>query len=67
MCGLLVGLSVVASTNRILQAQLVGVSPYDPLTMIGGAIVLVVIALIGCALPARQATGVEPVVALRHD
>ena len=65
--GLLAGLLAAAATNRILQAQLVGVSPYDALTMIGGAVVLVVIALAGCAWPARQATSVEPVIALRHD
>ncbi len=65
--GLAVGLLVAAATNRILESQLVGVSPYDPLTLVGGPLVLVAVALIGCRIPARRAMQVDPVVALRHD
>jgi putative ABC transport system permease protein len=65
--GLVVGVLAAAATNRILQSQLVGVSPYDPLTLAGGPLVLLVVALIGCRIPAKRATQVDPVVALRHD
>jgi putative ABC transport system permease protein len=65
--GLAVGFLAAAATNRILESQLVGVSPYDPLTFAGGPLVLVGVALMGCRIPVKRATQVDPVVALRHD
>jgi ABC-type antimicrobial peptide transport system permease subunit len=65
--GLLLGLGTSLGVNRILQSQLVGVSPYDPFTMATAPAVLIAIALLGCYLPARRATEVDPAVALRHD
>ncbi len=65
--GLLLGLAASLGVNRILESQLVGVSPYDPLTMAGALLVLIAVALAGCHLPARRAIRVDPVVALRHD
>jgi putative ABC transport system permease protein len=65
--GLLLGLVASAAVNRILQSQLVGVSPYDPVTMAGAPVVLIAVALLGCQIPARRATRVDPAVALRHD
>jgi putative ABC transport system permease protein len=65
--GLAVGFLAAAATNRILQSQLVGVSPYDPLTFAGGPLVLIAVALVGCRIPVKRATQVDPVVALRHD
>ena len=53
--------------NRILQSQLVGVSPYDPVTMAGAPAILIVVALLACQIPARRAMHVDPVVALRQD
>ena len=65
--GLSAGLVASAGVNRILQSQLVGISPYDPLTMAAGPVVLIAVALIGCHIPARRAMHVDPVVALRHE
>ncbi len=65
--GLAAGLIAAAGANRILRAQLVGVSPYDPLTMIVGPLVLIVVAVVACRIPVRRAVRVDPVVALRHD
>ncbi len=65
--GLLAGLAASAVANRFLQSQLVGVLPYDPLTMATGPIVLIAVALIGCQVPARRAMHVDPVEALRHE
>lgn len=65
--GMLIGLAAGVAVNRILQSQLVGVSPYDPLTMVGAPVLLTAVALLACEIPARRALRVEPVVALRHE
>ena len=65
--GLASGVFISLGANRLLQSQLVGISPYDPLTMAAGPMVLIMVALIGCRIPARRASRVDPVVALRHD
>jgi putative ABC transport system permease protein len=53
--------------NRVLASQLVGVSPYDPATLLLTAALLVSVALIACHIPSRRAVQVDPVVALRND
>jgi ABC-type lipoprotein release transport system permease subunit len=65
--GLVLGLAASLAVNRILQSQLVGVSPYDPMTMAGAPLVLIVVAQLACQIPARRAMHVDPVVALRHE
>jgi ABC-type antimicrobial peptide transport system permease subunit len=65
--GTILGLLASLAVNRVLQSQLVGVSPYDPMTMAGAPILLMAVALLACQLPARHAAHVDPVVALRHD
>jgi putative ABC transport system permease protein len=65
--GLFVGLLTSLGVNRLLQSQLIGVSPYDPVTMAGAPVILIVTALMGCRIPARRAMRLDPAVALRHD
>ena len=65
--GLVVGLAASFGVNRVLQSQLVGVSPYDPLTLTLAPLILIAVALLGCLLPLRRAVRVDPVVALKHD
>jgi len=65
--GTLIGLGASLAVNRILQSQLVGVSPYDPVTMSAAAVMLIFVALLACHIPARRAMNVDPAVALRHD
>lgn len=65
--GLVVGLPSSLVVNRVLESQLVGVSPYDPTTLMTAAALLVVVALAACRIPARRATQIDPVVALRHE
>jgi putative ABC transport system permease protein len=65
--GTFLGLAASLAVNRVLQSQLVGVSPYDPPTMIAAPVVLIVVALVACLIPARHATHVDPMVALRYD
>lgn len=65
--GLVVGLVAAAGSNRLLQSQLVGISPYDPVTIVAGPLILIVAALIACRIPARRAMQVDPIVALRNE
>lgn len=65
--GLIVGLTVSLAVNRILQSQLVGVSPYDPLTLATAPAILILVALAACQLPSQRALRIDPAVALRHD
>ena len=57
---MILGLAASLAVNRILQSQLVGVSPYDPVTMAGAPVVLIVVALLACQIPARRAMPVDP-------
>ncbi len=67
MLGLLAGLFAAWTLNRLLESQLVGVSPHDAITMAVAPLVLVFVALIACALPSRRAVRVDPATALRHQ
>jgi predicted permease len=65
--GLLVGAVAAAAVSRVLGALLFNVSPLDPLTYAAGIIALAGIALLATWIPARQATRVDPAVALRSQ
>ncbi|HEY4249413.1 MAG TPA: ABC transporter permease [Lacunisphaera sp.] len=65
--GVGVGLGGSVVFARLLQGLLFGVSTYDPLTFIAIATLLTVIATLACLLPARRATKVDPMVALRAE
>jgi putative ABC transport system permease protein len=65
--GLAIGLACSLAVNRVLKAELVQVSPSDPLTLVVASGVLILAAMLGCLIPARRAMRVDPVVALRHE
>ena len=65
--GMILGLAASLGVNRIFESQLVGVSPYDPVTLTCGPLILVAVALLACQIPARRATRVDPAVALRNE
>ena len=65
--GLALGLVGAFFVSRVLIGMLYGISPTDPLTFTGVSIVLLVVALVACLLPARRATRVDPIVALRAE
>jgi predicted permease len=67
LAGVALGLIASLALSRLLKSLLFGVSPTDPLTFGSIAILLIAIALLACYLPARQATKVDPLIALRHD
>ena len=65
--GVGVGLVAAALATRLLEAQLFGVAPLDPLTFVVVPAVLLVVAAFAAYLPARRAAAVNPVVALSAD
>lgn len=67
LAGIILGLIVSLMLSRVLASLLFGVSARDPLTFTGVAALLTVIALLACYLPARRATKIDPMIALRYE
>jgi len=65
--GLIAGLLLAASTGRALGSILYNVSVFDLTGFCSAAVVLIGVALIACCVPARRATRVDPIVALRTE
>ncbi len=65
--GIAIGLVLAVGGAQLLRALLLGLNPYDPLAFGAAASGLLVLAAVACAIPARRAAKVDPVVALRAD
>jgi predicted permease len=65
--GITLGVAGAWYLSRLVQSQLYGLTPTDPVTIIGAALLLGVVALLAGYIPARRATRVNPVYALRYE
>jgi ABC-type antimicrobial peptide transport system permease subunit len=67
LIGLVFGVGLTAIAARSLSSWLFGIAPFDPLTLVASATLLLVSALIAATIPARRASRVDPVIALRAE
>ena len=67
LIGVAIGIVGSFATARTMESLLFGVKPTDPLTLIAVAAALISVASLACYIPARRATKVDPMVALRYD
>ncbi|MGA2422067.1 MAG: FtsX-like permease family protein, partial [Candidatus Acidiferrum sp.] len=65
--GITIGIALALGLTRLISTFLFGVKPTDPLTYVAVAVAVVSVALLACYIPARRATKVDPLVALRYE
>ena len=67
VAGLVIGVGLAAGLSRFLSALLVNTGAWDPLAYLSASLLLVIVAALGCYVPARRAVRVDPMVALRYE
>jgi len=67
LAGLVVGIAAGTLLTRVLTDMLFGVTPRDPVTFVAVPVLLLVVAFLACWIPARRATRIDPLIALRYQ
>jgi predicted permease len=67
LAGTALGLTAAAAATRLIAARLYGIGPHDPLTLAGAALLLLCVAALAGFVPARRASRIDPMVALRYE
>ena len=65
--GIVIGLAAAVAVTRVMRSMLIGVSATDPLTFVAITGLFVAVAALACWIPARRASRLDPLVALRED
>lgn len=65
--GLAIGIPCALTLARVVESHLYGIAPHDPTTFVAGTVLLLAVALVAAGLPARRATKVDPIIALRAE
>ena len=67
LIGVTGGVAGAFGLTRFLSGLLYNIPPFDPITIVAVAVLLVLVALLACYLPARRAMRVDPMIALRYE
>jgi putative ABC transport system permease protein len=67
LVGVAIGLAAAMALSRLLETMLFQVAPSDPASYAATAILLLIVAALACYVPARRATRVDPILALRQE
>jgi len=67
LVGVVIGLPASVLASQLLRNQLFGIKPLDPVAYAAVAVLLAMVAIVACYIPARRAAAVDPMIALRHE
>ncbi len=65
--GVAIGLPVALALVRVIRTYFYDIKPHDPLTMVGAAVLLIVVAALAAWIPARRASKTDPMETLRYE